>query len=304
MSSACLSGAFRPSVARAPQVVREREILRVAASFEGRDGILEAENARKEVLTWIEGRAEEALPPEAWSCDGFDHRAGGRDCSVVRIAETTSDVWAIRANEPDGDVPQRIWTTEVVIGVTTKRKPLIGLRLIVSSPEEHLPIEPAIPSVLRQIQNKYDLYIENERLSTEPRTVESYEDVERLIGSLLDPKRRIPIVVLSVPPGAFDSYTPLLDPGAARARASRPRQGDRSSRPVHLAFDGTARQAFVRFRRSREDLSSRFYGGRRPVQSRSCPCRASVDPHTDETGVRPPPSGSFERQPAQIETGS
>lgn len=213
MSSACLSGAFRPSVARAPQVVREREILRVAASFEGCDGILEAENARKEVLTWIEGRAEEALPPEAWSCDGFDHRAGGRDCSAVRIAETTSDVWAIRANEPDGDVPQRTWTTEVVIGVTTKRKPLIGLRLIVSSPEEHLPIEPATPSVLRQIQNKYDLYIENERLSTEPRTVESYEDVERLIGSLLDPKRRIPIVVLSVPPGAFDSYTPLLDPG-------------------------------------------------------------------------------------------
>ena len=50
-----------------PRVVREHEILRVAATIHGNDKAKSAEAARREVLTWAQNRSGGRLPEKAWN---------------------------------------------------------------------------------------------------------------------------------------------------------------------------------------------------------------------------------------------
>src|SRR6266851_4335202 len=133
--------------ARGPQLVPEREILRIAASLGGSDGEQAAIQARREVLIWAENRTGGRLPPAAWNYEDFEHFAGGRNCSAVQIVDDFRDVWAIRADDPDKNIPQRVWTVEATVGRLPKGPPLFGLRLLVNSPEQELSIEPAVPGL-------------------------------------------------------------------------------------------------------------------------------------------------------------
>src|SRR5437016_3387488 len=112
MTYASLSDALPALATRLPQVVREREILRIAASLAGNDSVQAAKQARREVLIWAENRTGGQLPPAAWNDQDFEHFAGGRNCSAVRIVDEYRDIWAIRADDPDKNVPQRVWTVE------------------------------------------------------------------------------------------------------------------------------------------------------------------------------------------------
>lgn len=199
--------------ARMPQVAREREILRLAASLGGPDGESAAAAARQEVLKWAERRAGGRLPRSAWNHEEFEHLAGGRNCTAVRVSDNSRDVWAIRADDPDKNVARRVWTVEVVIGHKPKERPLLGLRLLVNSPEQELSIEPAVPGLVQQLASECGLYHGTERLDTEPWLIETAEDADRLIGALVDPGRRVPVFVLSVPEDAADLTKPLIDPG-------------------------------------------------------------------------------------------
>ncbi|MGH7099086.1 MAG: hypothetical protein ACREE4_15705, partial [Stellaceae bacterium] len=204
--------------ARLPQVVREREILRIAGALGGNDGEQAATQARREVLIWAENRTGGRLPPAAWDHEGFEHFAGGRNCSAVRIVDDYGDVWAIRADDPDKNVPQRVWTVEAIVGHRPKGRPLFSLRLLVSSPEPGLRIEPAVPGLALQVATACGLYRSNEELTAEPWIVESDSDAEQLIDTLVDSERQLPIFVLTVPEFAAGPTAPLLDAGSlARA---------------------------------------------------------------------------------------
>lgn len=212
-SHTSFSEALQPFAARMPQVIREREILRVAASVGGNDGELAAAEARKEILKWAERRTGGRLPPAAWSHDEFEHLAGGRNCTAVRIADDTRDVWAIRADDPDKNIAQRVWTTEAIVGRKPGQRALFSLRLLVSSPESELRIEPAVPGLVQQVASACGLYRGTDQLDAEPWFVESEDDAERLIDLLVDPAREMPAFVLTVPEYATDPLAPLLDPG-------------------------------------------------------------------------------------------
>jgi hypothetical protein len=192
-------------------VIREREILRVAATLGGIDRERGAEIARQEILKWAQKRAGSPLPPSAWHGDEFEHFAAGRNCSAVRIKDDTKDVWALRADDPDKTVAQRGWTVEAVVGRKPDQMARFSLRLLVSSPERDLRIEPSAPGLLQQVASECGLYRGSERLEAEPWLVESVAEAERLIDMLIDPARQIPIFVLTVPEHAADPQLPLID---------------------------------------------------------------------------------------------
>jgi hypothetical protein len=142
--------ALSPIAARMPKVVREHEILRVAATVHGEDTTIAAEAARREVLVWAKNRSGGRLPDEAWKLQGFEYFSGGRNSVGVRIENEASDIWAIRADDPDDNVPGRIWTTEITIGVMGDQLPRFSARSLVSTSENELDIEPHTPGFIQQ----------------------------------------------------------------------------------------------------------------------------------------------------------
>ncbi|MDB5586745.1 MAG: hypothetical protein JWP26_1715 [Devosia sp.] len=197
--------------------LREHEILRVSARIGG-DPIQAAEAARREVLVWAQNRSGGQLPTEAWSFEGFEVFAGGRTSVAVRIAGLDSDIWAIRADDPDKIVPGRIWTTEVVIGRHKAEQPRFSLRLLASSQETTLDVSPHVPGLVQQVSENHGLYVNNIDASFEPVDFIDEIDVKTLIDLILDPTRKIPIFVLSSVVQPDGSLSPLIESaGLARA---------------------------------------------------------------------------------------
>ncbi len=206
-----LSGLSQPD--RNSRRVREREVLRVSAILQA-EGATQAEGAadiaKREVLKWAEARIGAPLPGEAWKFRDFQFPVAGRECAAVRIVKDREDIWAIRTSDPDKNVAQRTWAAEIVIGCYDKI--FFSLRLLMSSHEQNPCVEPAVPGLLRQLINSgIGLTQGTETVGDEPSTVESKRCAELLIRDLLDPKRKIPHVVLTVPADENNSNDPLLD---------------------------------------------------------------------------------------------
>ena len=203
--------AFPPLATRAIRETREREILRVAASVGGKDPVAGASKAKREILIWAEKRTGGRLNAAAWKYDEFEHLAGGRNCRAVRISDDTRETWAIRSDDPDKEVPRRVWTMEAFVASGPGHRPLFGLRLLVTSPEPELLIEPAVPGVIQQLARKCGLHGGHGELDSRPWTIRTEAHAAKLIDILLHPKRRIPVFVLSLPERSGGSAEPLID---------------------------------------------------------------------------------------------
>ena len=212
MRYASFADALQPLAARMPPIIREREILRVAATLGGNNGEKTADEARQEILKWVRKRSGSDLPNIAWQHQTFEHAVGGRNSAAVRISDKHRDVWAIRANDPDKNVAQRIWTIEAIVGYRPNQRALFSLRLLVGSPETELAADPAVPGLVRQIISACRLERGAVGLETEPWTIQTDDDAEALCDLLVDSTRDVPIFVLSVPNDAVNKFEPLLEP--------------------------------------------------------------------------------------------
>lgn len=182
--------------------VRERELLRVAAVLSGNDPKTAAEAARREVLAWAAKQVGDQLPSMAAEGRSFEHLRGGRNCIGTSFVDEHRVLWALRADRPDADVAQRIWTTEIVTGYAPGNGPaLFSLRLLVSTPESHLSIEPAVPGLVRQVANACDLQQDGSPIAALPWNIASQADAEDLVEALVDPARSAPYLVCSVAEG-------------------------------------------------------------------------------------------------------
>ncbi len=196
---------------RAMPLVREREILRVSAALAGSDPNNSLGIARDEALKWARNKTVGKLPREAWEHDSFEHLCGGRNCSAVRIRSAGEDIWSIRVEDPDKRVAGRIWTSEISVLRREGEPARFTLRLLAGSPELNLEIEPHVPGVVRQVVKSPGLLAGTIRLTDNPVTARSDTDAELLIHGLLDPSRKLPIIILSVPSNSQDPNKPLLD---------------------------------------------------------------------------------------------
>lgn len=214
MNSTSLSEALRPLASRMPRVVREHEILRVKGTLPGQDPKTVAELARREVLMWAQKRSGGRLPREAWKFQPFEFLSGGRNSSGVRVCNIDADLWAIRADDPDKTVAERVWTTEVVVGFAPDESPQFSARLLVSTPESDLTIEPHTPGFVQQVANRCALSRGGYTLRAEPWLINSSDDANRLVDMLVAPERELPLFVLTLPPDALAQSQPLLDANA------------------------------------------------------------------------------------------
>jgi|SRR5215469_1085230 len=145
--------------------VNELEILRISAGLRGDYHTLAAEAARKQILLWTKSRTTGALPSYAWAYQSFDHFAGGRNCSAVRLVSTDSDIWALRAEDPDKETPIVQTLPEASVILERPNTARFTLRLLAASPETELPIEPHVPGLVLQLINSPGLVSGNYRLT-------------------------------------------------------------------------------------------------------------------------------------------
>ena len=193
---------FQPLAARLPRIVREQEVLRLAASLTCTPGFNEIPEVRRKVLTWVQNRAGSRLPDAAWRGEDFDHLAGGRNSAAVRLQHEDTDIWAVRAEDPDKTIPGRTWITEFAFGRSGKAMPRLGLRLFVSTQETKLEIEPHTPGFMQQIVSACELCCGPNAVVDKAILIDDAEAVEGLLELLLDGERRLPVFVLSTLEGS------------------------------------------------------------------------------------------------------
>lgn len=208
-----MTDALSNLASRMPRVVREHEVLRVTGWMPGDNPAAIANTAIGEVLRWAQKRCGGQLPPEAWERKAFDYLSGGRNSSCVHLQSGTSDLWAIRADDPDKTVAERVWTTEVVVGLLPNQPAKFSARLLVSTPEADLQIEPHTPGFVQQVAETCHLMSGSQRLSAEPMVFETETDAEGLIDHLLDPERQLPTFVLTLGEDGEDKH-PRIDTDA------------------------------------------------------------------------------------------
>ena len=204
--------ALSPLPTRSSQGIAEREVLRVVTTLGIPEGDDAFEQARKEVLVWARNRSGGSLPPEAWEGKAFEHLTGGRTVLAVPLELEGGVVWALRADDPDKSVPGRIWTCEATLGRPNNQSPKLSVRLIASSREMEMNVNPHVPGFLHQIGDKLDLSADGIAIQDRPIYVRSEEeDLEALIALLQNPERRLPVIVATGDEREPDSASPLID---------------------------------------------------------------------------------------------
>ena len=143
---------------KALRTVQEREILRVSGSFVGASETDASEQARDIVLHWAQQRSGGSLPTGAWEGAGFEFMLGGRTTLASRVTGD-EDIWALRCNDPDKETAGRVWTTEVTIGRSRGEPARFSLRLLASIVEARLGIEPAVPTIVKQLAEHCGLHV-------------------------------------------------------------------------------------------------------------------------------------------------
>ena len=213
MSLGPMADALAPIRARLGRPIREREVLRVAATIDHPDQEAAVAEAREAVLAWAQGRCGGELPKRAWQGESFDYFAAGRTTLGARLSTEAAELWALRGDDPDKNVAGRVWTTEVTIGRQQGQAPHLSLRLLVASPEEEPEFDPAVPGLLRQIAQQSRLLAGVFALSATPWRIDSEEDLGKLIDMLEAPARRLPVFVASGDERSADPTRPLIDVG-------------------------------------------------------------------------------------------
>lgn len=156
-----------------------------------------AELARNTVLIWLRDRQSLRLPPKAFTGESFDLDASeGQPLTVARF----KDFWAMRLDRLDGEVPGRIWRTEVSIGHNTETG-IVGVRLAVIDTSKGDRVPTSVPRVVCDLIDAPGLADYGVRLSARPVDVAEPE-VDAFIELLLDRNRTRPVVAVSAGCGA------------------------------------------------------------------------------------------------------
>lgn len=192
------------------RIIREREILRSSLTLSG-DTYSAFEQARNEILTWARKRSGETLPDYAWNGKSFESFSGGRTTVGASIQGTDITLWALRGDDPDKEVPGRIWTTEVSLGWRDGEPIRLSLRQLVNSHEDELDISPHVPGLLLQISDQCGLYSGTYPITQAPKIIRSDADFENLSAFIENPQRRLPIIICTGDERSPSPDAPLIN---------------------------------------------------------------------------------------------
>jgi hypothetical protein len=185
--------------------------LRVSATLPDLELGNSCDLARREVLAWAQKRAGGRLPEDAWNGRSFERLVGGRSVAVAQLETDVGIMWALRGDDPDKTIAGRTWTTEVVLATLPNGGSRLAVRLLASSSEDDLDVEPHVPGFLSQIAANVGMQLDRRPLRPTAAVVDSHAEVDALCELLDDPFRQLPVVVASGDERASDPDKPTAD---------------------------------------------------------------------------------------------
>ncbi len=185
-----------------PAQLREKHILRVLASVAQPMGDDIFQGTCSTTLKWIEERAGK-LPGCAYELSSFElEDRPGRPASgvVIKGREGVPEYCVYRLDDPDKNIPGRIWTTEITVAkddALQKVRFAILQAVCLGNNDFGDDIAPAVPKLIHTISNKYGLTIGSRKVSSSHMKIESDGDIDYFMDLLLDKQRRLPIYLIT-----------------------------------------------------------------------------------------------------------
>ncbi|GLQ40605.1 hypothetical protein GCM10007902_04540 [Dyella nitratireducens] len=118
------------------------------------------------------------------------------------LIESAPGLWAIRLNDPCGQIPGRQWRVELVlVDMNDGNGPAFGcsLSVLVPSGIDEVLVTPGIPAVVGMLAKSHGLSDGGFKLDGTVWEVDRPADVDRLIAFIETPARMVPVVAVSVP---------------------------------------------------------------------------------------------------------
>lgn len=194
------------------KAITEREILRVVATIPFRaeeNNTLSA--ARSEALRWAAKRTGQPVPTAGLAGGTFEILSAGRTILAVNVEVEDGVLWSLKADDPDKNVPGRVWSTEVTLRQGVSNEVFLGVRLLVNSAEQELKIEPAVPGLVLQIADRCEIFDGNVRVSPEAHLVENDQHAQQFLDWLGSMTRKLPVVVASGDERSPEPELPQID---------------------------------------------------------------------------------------------
>ena len=176
--------------------------LSVGASVASHAGRAPSRLCRDIVLEWLRNSLQGDLPRKALRYRGFSHRTGTTACKGVRVRDGDNDQWAVMIER--NPAPEREIASEIVVSGGPEGPVMIGIRVVDRSiaPGD---VEREYPAdLLAALAARIPLRQGGRRLAHEPVTVESERTMRGFLALLLDPARKTPFAVLTLPSDAND----------------------------------------------------------------------------------------------------
>lgn len=172
-----------------------KPIVQVTCQLVGKTVPEAVEAARTVILDWLRNhQGVRSIPDRAWTGEAFEVDAS-QDRPVA--VEASDAIWAMRYDNPNEQVPGRIFRTEAIIG-WRESEALLGVRLSVISREWNIPFYKTVPRIVSELVERPGLTDYGYPLTTRPWQLVNEEDVGSLVQLLESDRRSRPVFVVSL----------------------------------------------------------------------------------------------------------
>lgn len=190
--------------------VKEREVFRT---------VLECSAPRSsallsligECLKWAKKRSGAVIPRRAWEGHDFEILRGGRNLHGLSLEVEGYAVWALRAEDPDADIPGRVWTTEIVIHTKPNSDLVFCMRQVVSAGESNMEFVPHAPGIMMQVIRNCEFSDSGMHISDKPTTL-NQENTDHILDFIESDDRKLPIILVSEDSRAISDEKLSVDP--------------------------------------------------------------------------------------------
>lgn len=186
---------------RLPQPVRRTQYqLEAILERDGMSPQVCCDSAKELILLWLEekvGQMPELKHAIQQSQDGINISYNGIMIRTVSLTDGESKLWAMDFIHPDNAVPTRLWETQATVCLTGGRATLFTESSFSVSVQAEDPC-PTVPGFIHAITEQIGL-ISTCPLTDQPWTIADEADIQRLYQILTDPRRQLPVVVISAP---------------------------------------------------------------------------------------------------------
>lgn len=175
------------------------------------------EQVIQEAVRWMRKRANATIGNAALAGEPFDVTdiPGANPCKAIRYDEGDLAVWAARLDDPDKEIAQRAWRTELFVARRGSGVATFGAQLTCVTRGEAAPIRPSRPGLVRQIVDRLSAEADGWQMTNAGHLLAPHEN-DDFVALLRNPERRLPVVAVS----ADEHNRSLVDHAALAATIS------------------------------------------------------------------------------------